>query len=357
MDNWNDLISALPQPHFLQTSQWAQVKSRFGWHPLHQEWKHPDGSPRAAALVLQRQVPIPGLAQRLRILYAPRGPLLDWQDSSLRRQVLTDLEALARRQGAIFIKIDPALVLPNDPGSPYPSAQVLTEMQAQGWLPSPEQVQFRSTVLIDISSSDDELLARMKQKTRYNIRLAERRGVQVRRGDKADFPLLYRMYAETAARDGFVIREQGYYTTVWSTFMDAGMAEPLLAVVEGEPVAALVLFHFAGAAWYFYGMSRPLHREKMPNYLLQFEAMRTARSLGCRTYDLWGAPDVMDESDPLWGVYRFKEGLGGSLVRTAGAWDLPIRPHLYRLYTQTLPRLLDWMRRRGRERTKRLVAG
>jgi peptidoglycan pentaglycine glycine transferase (the first glycine) len=353
MDNWNDLISALPQPHFLQTTQWAQVKSRFGWQPLHQTWNNPDGSPRAAALVLQRQVSIPGLGQRLRILYAPRGPLLDWQDPLLRRQVLADLEALARRQGAIFIKIDPALVLPGDP----PAAEIQADMQTHGWQPSPEQVQFRSTVIVDISSSDEEILARMKQKTRYNIRLAQRKGVQIRSGDQADFPLLYRMYAETAERDGFVIREQSYYTTVWSTFMDAGMAEPLLAVVEGEPVAALILFHFAQTAWYFYGMSRPLHREKMPNYLLQFEAMRTARALGCRTYDLWGAPDVFDESDPLWGVYRFKEGLGGSLVRTAGAWDLPIRPRLYRLYTHTLPRLLDWMRRRSRQRKKRLVAG
>jgi lipid II:glycine glycyltransferase (peptidoglycan interpeptide bridge formation enzyme) len=115
---------------------------------------------------------------------------------------------------------------------------------------------------------------------------------------------------------------------------------------------SVIPFRFAGRAWYLYGMSRDLHRERMPNYLLQWEALRRARTSGCNEYDLWGAPDRFDESDPLWGVYRFKEGLGGEVVRGLGAWDLPVQPLLYRLYTQTLPRLLDVMRKRGRAQTK-----
>jgi lipid II:glycine glycyltransferase (peptidoglycan interpeptide bridge formation enzyme) len=137
--------------------------------------------------------------------------------------------------------------------------------------------------------------------------------------------------------------------------MQSGKAEALIAEVNGELIAALIVFRFASKAWYMYGMSLPAHREKMPNHLLQWEAIRRAKECGCTTYDLWGAPDAFDQSDPLWGVYRFKEGLGGQVVRHIGAWDLPVRPMLYSLYTRILPRVLNVMRRRGRDRIKRMV--
>jgi lipid II:glycine glycyltransferase (peptidoglycan interpeptide bridge formation enzyme) len=99
-------------------------------------------------------------------------------------------------------------------------------------------------------------------------------------------------------------------------------------------------------------MSRDLHRDKMPNHLLQWVAIRRSKAAGCEAYDLWGAPDEFIESDPLWGVYRFKEGLGGHPVRTLGAWDWPANPLLYRLFTRALPRMLDLLRRRGKARTR-----
>jgi lipid II:glycine glycyltransferase (peptidoglycan interpeptide bridge formation enzyme) len=102
-------------------------------------------------------------------------------------------------------------------------------------------------------------------------------------------------------------------------------------------------------------MSRQAHREKMPNYLLQWEAIRRAKAAGCTTYDLWGAPNVFSEDDPLLGVFRFKLGLGGSVVRTIGAWDFPVRPLAYKLYAQVLPRLLERMRRRGKAETRKVA--
>jgi lipid II:glycine glycyltransferase (peptidoglycan interpeptide bridge formation enzyme) len=90
----------------------------------------------------------------------------------------------------------------------------------------------------------------------------------------------------------------------------------------------------------------------MPNYLLQWEAICLSKSAGCQVYDLWGAPEMLAPDDPLWGVYRFKEGLGGSLTRFLGAWDYPVQPWLYKLYTQTMPRLLAVMRRSGQARTR-----
>ncbi len=122
--------------------------------------------------------------------------------------------------------------------------------------------------------------------------------------------------------------------------------------MEGQAVAGLMLFIFREQAWYIYGMSRELHREKMPNYLLQWEAVRAAKEAGCQVYDLWGAPDVFDSSDPMWGVYRFKRGLAAYEARHIGAWDLPINTWTYRLYAQVLPRIVALMRWRGQRITQ-----
>jgi peptidoglycan pentaglycine glycine transferase (the first glycine) len=360
---WNSLIATLPNPHILQTWEWGQVKARFGWQALPQTWRDEQGRVTAAALVLQRAASFLGGLIHLRILYVPKGPLLDWSDAPLRQRLLKDLSDLARRQGAIFVKIDPDVVLgegfPGQPGAlEFEQGQAIqSELRAAGWRFSEEQIQFRNTVLVDLNLSEDELLGRMKQKTRYNIRLAERKGVKVRIGDVSDLEMLYRLYAETSIRDGFVIRDEAYYRAVWETFLQAGMAELLIAELQSpgvppEPLAGLLLFHFAGRAWYLFGMSSERQRQLMPNYLLQWEAMRRAKNAGCQVYDLWGAPDHLNENDRLWGVYRFKEGLGGYVVRTLGAWDLPVRPLQYRLYTQVLPRLLNGMRRRGKSKTQ-----
>jgi peptidoglycan pentaglycine glycine transferase (the first glycine) len=384
---WNKWIASLSGSHLLQTWEWGQVKAQFGWKPQGIAWSETSAGtfaytklksrsslinqPLAAALILQRTLPIGGFAERLRVLYVPKGPILDWDNAPLRITVLDDLQALARQSGAIFIKIDPDVHLgegvPGQPGSQEEpiGLEVTTDLKDRGWRFSDEQIQFRNTVLIDLSPSEEEMLGRMKQKTRYNIRLAERKGVSIRVGTPADWGLLYHMYAKTSLRDGFVIRSEEYYRTVWNTFScnpptpnaSVPMIEPLIAEVAGEPVAAVIVYRFAGKAWYLSGMSGDSHREKMPNYLLQWEAMRRAKAAGCFFYDLWGAPEAFNEMDPLWGVFRFKEGLGGRVVRTLGAWDYPARPVIYRLYTQTLPRLLDVMRRRGKERMRQITLG
>jgi len=360
-ESWNRMIAALPDPHLLQTWEWSEVKSRFGWSPLPYFWQDEAGKVQAAAFVLRREVRIPGLAARLRVLYVPKGPLLDWGEAKLRTRVLGDLQAIGRDQQAIFIKIDPDVRLGSGiPGESHahddPLGQlVASELEKTGWHLSAEQIQFRNTVVIDLKLDPNQLLANMKQKTRYNIRLAERKGVSVRIGAETDIPDLYHMYAETAQRDGFVIRDEVYYRTLWSTFFQAGLAEALIAEVEGEACAAIIVFRFGKRAWYMTGMSRQIHREKMASYLLQWRAIERLRAAGVESYDLWGAPDVFDESDPLWGVYRFKEGFAGVVERTMGAWDLPLRPMLYRFYTGLLPRLLDWMRQRGMQRTQRML--
>lgn len=380
---WNSLLSNLPNPHFLQTYEWGQVKARYGWSPLYAVWTSDGkfavfqetdycslntGHYVGAALILKRQIINRGFAARLSVLYSPKGPLLDWSNESLRSRVLNDLQSFAREQGAIFLKMDPDVIL----GTGVPSSEedvidnggqaVMSELKRRGWRYAADQIQFRNTVLIDLTPSEDEMLAHMKQKTRYNIRLAEKKGVALRIGTRRDLPILYKMYAETSVRDGFVIRDEGYYKTVWEMFMtpqvsnlQSPLAEPLIAELGGEPVAAIFVFYFAGRAYYVYGMSRSAHREKMPTYLLQWEAMKRAKANGCTVYDLWGAPDVFDESDSMWGVYRFKEGLGGGVVRTLGAWDFAPSPLWYKMYSEIIPRILDVMRSRGKAKTKQNV--
>ena len=367
-NEWNDLIAGLPNPHLLQTWEWAQVKAKYGWNPIPFVWYSQSSTvkdqPVAAAMVLKRRIPIGGFAARLKILYIPKGPFMDWSDELLRKRVLDDLQSFAKKQGAIFLKIDPDVVLGTGISGSDGSIEdsmgqvVAAELKRRDWLFSSDQIQFRNTVMIDLSVSEEEMLARMKQKTRYNIRLAGRKGVTVRIGVKEDLSMLYKMYAETSVRDGFVIRDEGYYQTVWQSFMaaESPTCEPLIAEVDGEAVAAIFIFYFAGRAYYLYGMSREIHREKMPNYLLQWEAVRRAKARGCRFYDLWGAPDEFNENDSMWGVFRFKEGLGGEVVRTLGAWDYTPRPFWYKMYSEVIPRILDVMRSRGKSRTKQALS-
>jgi peptidoglycan pentaglycine glycine transferase (the first glycine) len=369
--DWNNTIASLPGSHLLQTSEWAQLKSSFGWEVMPFVWREHSanesslpGKIVAAAMILKKTVPFSWFPWKMSILYSPKGPLMDWGDELIRRHVLDDLQKFTHQQKGIFLKADPDVVLGlgipgGDGSSEDQNGQVIaSELTARRWGSSRNQIQFRNTVMVDLNPSDEEILTRMKQKTRYNIRLAQKKGVKVRSGVVEDLPMLYRMYAETSIRDRFVIRNENYYQAVWTSFMaierskKAPYAEPLIAEVDGEPVAALFIFYFAGRAYYLYGMSREIHRDRMPNYLLQWEAIKHAKNAGCQTYDLWGAPDDFTESDSMWGVYRFKEGLGGQVVRTLGAWDFAPYPLWYKLYTEVMPSILGLMRNRGKRNTK-----
>jgi len=331
---WDDALRTLPAPHLLQSWAWGEFKSRWGWSAERWLLCTANGSPRAAVQVLQRAI------RRLPwcVLYVPKGPA--FADGKALAEALAWLEQRARSQRAIWVKVDADPEAPADEREAARSlGQCRALLSARGWRYSPSQVQFRNTLHTDLRHSDDELLAAMKPKTRYNIRLAEKRGVRVRVaapiGDD-DAQLLYAMYAETAQRDGFIIREAAYYLDAWRAL--DGVA--FIAEREGQTLSGLVLLCFADRAWYFYGMSRSHGREHMPNHLLQWTALRWARDRGYTTYDWWGAPDALEASDGLWGVYRFKEGFGARLVEGLGAWDYAPSALLYAAYCRIGPRLI-----------------
>lgn len=341
---WHDILHSLPAAHPLQSWAWGAFKSRWGWSMKALALPGAEGH-EAAALVLRRQLPrLP-----FSFLYVPKGPLFAYGDAGLRERVLDDLQALARRERAIFVKIDPDVVSSCglEPERPDPVGVAwLESLRARGWRFSTDQVQFRNTVLLDLEQSEESLLAAMKSKTRYNIRLAARKEVEVRQAGPDAFPAIVEMYATTAERNEFGIRPPAYYLDAWQSLYDAGLAQPFLAEYQGTPLAAVIVVHFGRLALYMYGASNELERNRMPAYLVQWEAIRWAKAQGCRIYDFWGAPDEFVESDSLWGVWRFKSGFEGEVVRHIGAWDYPARPFWYWLFNVVLPRYRNWLRAR-----------
>lgn len=359
---WNETLKSFSKSHILQTYEWGQFKGKFGWSPVYKTWRSKNGNTAAMAMILQKTLRLAGVVPFINIIYIPKGPVLNWGDSRLSRQVLSDLKRYGQSTGAVFIKMDPDIPigygLPDSEEAIETSLgrRILELLLNEGWTFSKDQIQFKNSMFIDLNKELDQVLAKMKQKTRYNIRLAGRQGVVIREGNLEDFDQLYRMYAETALRDGFVIRSQPYYKEAWSLFMKEGMACPLIAEYEGEAVSAVIPYYFNKKAWFLFGMSRNVHRNKMPNYLLQWALISQAKSFGCNEYDMWGAPDQFIDNDPMWGVYKFKSGFGAEVVRRIGAWDMVLKPSLYRFYTAVLPELLNVLRKRGKNQLEQTLS-
>ncbi|MEM7030291.1 MAG: peptidoglycan bridge formation glycyltransferase FemA/FemB family protein [Chloroflexota bacterium] len=342
--HWDNALKNLSHPQTLQSWAWGDFKSRWGWRPVRLLWQSSAGTPVAAAQILCRDIPKTPWS----MLYVSRGPMLDYNDLALVETVLQDLENYARDQKALFIKIDPAVPLKLDPpveGHTPPGLSIQKTFAQRGWGYAQQQIQFKNTVLLDLTPSEDALLAAMKSKWRYNIRLAQRKGVVIRQGSQADLETFFQLYAVTSERDNFLIRPKAYYLDVWQQYLQNQKAQLFLASVEEEVIAGILLFYEQQTAWYMYGASINKHRKLMPNHLLQWEAIRAAKARGCTLYDLWGAPDVFDETDAMWGVYRFKLGFHGHTHIGLGAYDFPVQPLMYRLYNNLLPKLLSTWRR------------
>ena len=314
-DDWKNFMSAHPDAHLLQTAHWGRLKAEFGWEPVHLVR---DG---VGAQVLFRRLPL-GFS----LAYLPKGPVGGGIEG-----LLDELDAVCRERRAVVLKWEPDAW--EEAGGP-----------PGGFRAGPRPVQPPRTIVIDLEGSEDGLLERMKQKTRYNIRLGQRKGVVVRQS--GDLDTFNSLIAETGERDMFGVHTPEYYRRVYDLFHPREMCELLVAEAGGGsasagiPLAALMVFARGKRAWYLYGASSNEYRNYMPTYVLQWEAMRWARGRGCTEYDLWGVPDEDEATleaeftkrgDGLWGVYRFKRGFGGQVRRGAGPWDRVYRPALYRL--------------------------
>jgi peptidoglycan pentaglycine glycine transferase (the first glycine) len=312
--DWKQWIANYPQAHLLQTAAWGDLKSGFGW----QSERICAGS--AGAQVLFRRLPF-GLS----IAYLPKGPVgTDWT------ALLPELDRLCRKRWAILLKVEP---------DAWEEDEKALSLRLPGFKPDGVPVQPRRTVVIRLDGDEGVWLERMKPKTRYNIRLAERKNVIVR--PSSDLDTFYKLMQVTGGRDGFGVHSLAYYERAYALFHEQGAAELFIAEFEGRPLAGLMVFAQGKRAWYLYGASNDEERNRMPTYLLQWEAMRWAAARGCEEYDLWGVPDEPEEvleaqfesrSDGLWGVYRFKRGFGGVIKRSASTWEKVYIAPLYALY-------------------------
>jgi lipid II:glycine glycyltransferase (peptidoglycan interpeptide bridge formation enzyme) len=311
---WAALIAADSLPSFLQSQAWGDLKTRFGWRARRLGLVDGDGVARAGLQLLLRTMrPLP-LLPGVGVAYVPRGPLGDAPPDALRELLAATIQA-ASRSGASFLRIEP-------PAHSFATlGPVLAEL---GFARTAQYVQIRATGLIALRPEEDEILAGFKSKTRYNIRLSERRGVELRAAAGADdLNAFHAMTVVTGARDGFAVHGSGYYAAAWEAFQpDAGRL--LIATVEGEDVGALFVVRSGGVATYLYGASTGAGRRAMPNYRLQWAAMRWAREQGCHTYDLWGMIDPEITQDPMAGVHRFKQGFQPDEVLHPGAYDQPL---------------------------------
>lgn len=319
---WDCWVAQHPYGTLLQTCRWGELKSAFDWKAQLVRLGEPN-QPLAGALLLTRRWILDWVAT---LAYVPRGPVVDWSDSALVRELLVAVEQTARRKRAWALWLEPEL-----PDTPENCAA----LASLGYQPATRSIQPPRTLVLDIAGDEESILAQMKQKTRYNIRLAARKGVTVRQGGLEDLPAFYNLMLETGQRDAFAVHSEAYYRQALAQFSAQEQVALLLAEIEGEAVAGLMVFALGAKAWYFYGASSERHRDCMPAYALQWEALRWAKRRGCTTYDLWGIPDADEATleaefatrhDGLWGVYRFKRGFGGRLERFVGLWEKSLNP-------------------------------
>jgi lipid II:glycine glycyltransferase (peptidoglycan interpeptide bridge formation enzyme) len=281
-----------------------------------------DGSEiKAGISVLTRKLPVINRS----LFYSPRGPVGALSDAKLFNMLIDGLCVEAALKGAIALKVDPEIEDNN--------ANAVALLNDRGFTRKKKQVQPRTTYLIDLTKDLASLLMSFEEKTRYNIRLSEKKGVMVKEDSTIEgIDVFYKMYQETSKRDTFLIHPRSYYMKLKETLVDRGMANVFIAEYQGKPVASLFAFRFGDRIWYMYGASIKEGRNVMPNHALHWHLIKWAKEKGYKVYDLWGIPSAPSEKHPLYGVYRFKKGFNGALKSWIGVYDLPFDRMTYMLF-------------------------
>lgn len=310
---WDQFISIHPDAHFMQTGEWGELKRSFGWDAV--RFSKND----VGAQILFRKLPL-----GLTIAYIPKGPI-----GENLVDLWPEIHQICHDHHAIFLKVE-LDVIQNGPNQ---------KEEFPGFIISKNNIQPPNTIILNIADSEENLLQKMHQKTRYNIKLAARKEVVVQ--SWSDIPAFHEMMITTGTRDKFGVHSREYYQHAYDHFHPVGMCELLVARFENRPIASIMAFARGKRAWYVYGASTDFERNRMPAYLLQWEAILWAKKRGCLEYDFWGIPDenetvleseFANRNSGLWGVYRFKRGFGGEIKRSFQALDKVYMPGLYTLY-------------------------
>lgn len=316
----NNFIVQHGDSNFLQSWEWGELQKSLGrdiWRVGIEE----AGKLVFSALVIKNRLPL-----GRNYLYCPRGPLISNFESLILnlelkawKMFLTRIREISRREGVIFFRFD------------YPDSH-LPEFLKGKVVQSPKDIQPRSTLILDITGSEEEILAQMKPKTRYNIRLAQRKGVRVRQGaEQTDLNIFLSLIKETSRRDRFKIHPEFYYQRMVDFLGKEGVLNIFLAELQGKVLAANLVLFWGERTTYLHGASGNANRNVMAPHLLQWEQIREAKRSGRREYDFWGI--VSEKEIPNWaGITRFKKGFGGREVNYAGTYDFALNHFWYKIY-------------------------
>jgi len=355
-----DLEACNSAEGFLQSGYWGSFKARFGWNARSFEavWKtgNDGAGTRRSLLVIRHR-----LGPFISFAYVPWGPELppDFPvDDKARNAALEELAAALRLYlpgNTAFIRFDPPWYT-EGAGTPPPRL-------GEPFIHAAADVQAPDTVIVNLGDSRDAILGRMKNKWRYNSKLALKRGVVIRCPDEEGLDIFYSLLKETAKRDHILIHSLSYYKTLFShtreyskkTSEPGAPAAPALhlytAEYEDETLAAIIVLFRGREAVYLYGASSNSKRNLMSPYALQLRAMMDARDSGCLEYDLFGIPPSEDPHHPMAGLYRFKTGFGGRIIHRPGSWDFTCRPMAMELF-----RFMESLRKKIRDFKKRKKA-
>jgi len=285
----------------LQSKEWAQFKKTQGFEIFELDGLY----------VHKRNLP----AGR-NFLYIPEADA-----SAVNQGHLDEIKKLAQAQKSIFARLEI-----NDKFSENADQMI----QALGFVKAFEEVQPKWRQIIDISKSEEEILAQMKQKGRYNIKVAQKHDVEIKKG-KENLETFYTLYQETVKREGITGRSLEYFKKMVDNFLETDYLEIYLATYQNEPVAAAIITFYDGIAGYMYGGSSRSHKEVMAPYLMHWKIIQDAKTRGCTKYDLLGR--TKPETEGKWaGVTRFKEQLGGEAVEILGSYDFVNQSFAYKLF-------------------------
>lgn len=341
--NFDDFVARFETGDLLQSFEWGDLKAQSGWSPVRVIAEH-DGKIVAAASLLKRAIP----KTKRCIMYAPRGPVLDTQNSELVDKFCAYLRKTAIAHGAILLKIDPP--------APIEDAESAANLLAAGFTPINAEgfggTQPKCVMQLDLDKPIDEIFASFKEKWRYNIRLAERKGVTVNLDcTREDLPTFYALLKETAERDGFLVRNLKYFEDMWDLLVPPGYMRVALTYHDGKPIAGAVAYIFGDKAMYTYGASSNERRNVMPNHLMQWKMIQWAKESSCKWYDFRGVSPLKqnDGNDHLAGLNRFKDGFSPRFVEYIGEYDMVLSPSYYWLWNVARPWVSKLLKSRGRK--------
>ena len=319
-----EFITKHERAHFLQSPEWAKVKL---------EWKHEeiilrnkDGKIIAYLSVLLRKVPI----LKRYIMYAPRGPICDIHDEKIIKDLTNEIRKIAKKYKAFIFRADPDILVDDDEFKRIikeAGIKIKENIKSINDVIQPKYV-FRLNLK---DKTEEEILQSFHQKTRYNIRLAARKGVTVRVGTKEELPEFYKTMKETGSRDNFIIRSLEYYEKIYECLVEEHV-RIMLAEYEGEVIAATMPILYGNKVWYLYGGSKNEKRNLMPNYLLQWEMIKWALENKCDVYDFRGISGFKDEHSDSYGVYKFKKGFNPDFTEFIGEIYIIFNPIVNNLF-------------------------